>query len=336
MFRNPHDVGVMINLLALNSWKYNISILADCEMSTHVHLIVMADSGNVSDFIKTLRFQYACYFNSKYGRTRHNRLGEKNFFQLDVLGVNHIQSALSYVLRNPVHHGVTQTPFAYPFSSANDMFSIEMGRFEHPHVANIREYSMKSSSKYGRKIVEKNRTGLLTTPDLSGASVADENFITSRQTIKTYLPRNSEWPDEWVMDRNGVFLRTCFEEIKQTEGYFVTPGTFQFCMFRKSDDKWLEEQNNDKNDKPPVQLSDIEPFANDATVKELLANERGYSRRCNVTYFDLCAIIDNCFVPQCKCGSVYQLNDSQKSEIQNMLVRDLHVSPAQVGRCLGM
>lgn len=344
MFRNSQDVGVLINLLALNSWKYDIAILADCEMSTHVHLVVMADSANVSGFVKNLRCQYTGYFSSRYGRARHNRLGEKNFFCLDVFGISHIQSALSYVLRNPVHHGVTSTPFAYPFSSVNDLFPMEMGRFERPHIAGIRDYSLGRSAKFGTKIVEKHKTVLMGSSQIwglnciTGASANEmgNNLITSKQVMKTFLPRSSEWPDEWVMSENGVFLRPCFEEISQTEGYFVSPGTFQYNMFRKSDEKWLEEQNSDKNDKPPIQLSDVEPFANDDKVQEFKRNEKTYSRRCGVTYFDLCAVIDNCLVPQFQCRSVYQLDNSQKNEIMTMLVRDLHVSAAKVGRCLAM
>ena len=77
--------------------------------------------------------------NRKYGRPKYCRLGEKNYFELDVFGNAHIQSALSYVLRNPLHHGVSVTPFAYPYSNVNDFFPVEMGKVERLHLSNVRQ-----------------------------------------------------------------------------------------------------------------------------------------------------------------------------------------------------
>lgn len=351
LFRDSKDVGAFVNLLALSSWKSDVSILADCEMSNHVHLVVMADNDNVSDFVRQLRCKYSWYFHARYDRPRFNRFGERSYFQLDVFGLNHIQSALSYVLRNPVHHGIATTPFAYPFSSANDLFPTDMGRMDHPHFGNVRECSFVRSTKSGDRIREKSRTVLLGSNEFWSTNcivgrigfvnenadcLCKDKLITSRQTMSALLPRNSEWPDEWVMSEDGIFLRTSFEELKQTEAFFVTPGAFHFNMSRKSDEKWLEEQKEDQNGKPPVQLSDIEPFADGQTVQEYLTNEKPFVRRCRNTDFDLCCVIDKCIVPQYNCTSVYQLTDVQKKEIQTMLVRDMKADARQTARCLAL
>ncbi len=236
--RNAQDVGVMINLLALNSWKHQIQILADCEMSTHVHLITIGTHDDASAFIKDVRRQYTRHMDTKYGRPKHIRFGEKGFFELDIYGNSHIQSALSYVLRNPMHHGV-------------------------------------------------------------------------------------------------VFLRPCFEELRQTEMLFVSPGAFQFCMFRKSDENWLREQDADANGLPPIELSCIEPFSDRQTLNQFHMNERSSTfKRTAPTDFDVCRIVDCNIVPEFKCHSIYELNDSQKSIGRKLLVNELHITESQAERCI--
>ena len=54
--------------------------------------------------------------------------GETVPFVIDIVGVYHRLAALSYVLRNPLHHGVAPTPFAYPHNSANAIFRTELGK----------------------------------------------------------------------------------------------------------------------------------------------------------------------------------------------------------------
>ena len=49
-------------------------------------------------------------------------------FVIDVVGVYHRLAALSYTLRNALHHGVSPTPFAYPFNSSNAIFRRELGK----------------------------------------------------------------------------------------------------------------------------------------------------------------------------------------------------------------
>lgn len=324
MARDSNDVGTMVNLLALNSWKHKIQILADCEMSTHVHLIVVGD--DVSAFVKDLRRQYTCHFAAKYGRRTHDRFGEKGFFQLDVYGNAHIQAALSYVLRNPLHHGVTGTPFEYRFSSINDIFPAEMGKFDRVIHAKSKDYKL----EIGRNGNWKKRERFLPV-------TKNDRIIESKLKMKTFLPRRSEWPDEWKMSTDGVFLRSCFEELRLTEMQFVSPGSFQFNMFRKSDEKWLQEQSLDNNGLPPVDLSGIEPFADNQTIASYLANERASTFRITkLNDFDVCKLIDRDVVPACKCHSVYELDDTRRSEIASMLVRELSIPERQALRCLGI
>ena len=98
-------------------------LLAYVFMSNHVHIIVRTD--DPEKFMMKFRYAYNKYFNAKYGRT--GRLGEENFFKIELVGLYHLLTAIAYVLRNPVHHGICATPFGYEFSSIRGMFRKEFG-----------------------------------------------------------------------------------------------------------------------------------------------------------------------------------------------------------------
>lgn len=323
MMRDPQDVGTMLNYIALNSWKHKITILADCEMSTHVHLIVMGSDSDASDFIKDVRRQYTRYIDLKYERPKYMRFGEKGYFKLDVFGNNHIQSALSYVLRNPLHHGVTGTPFAYPYSSINDIFPVEMGKWERPHMINDKTIA-----------INKRKNGTWYKSEYSTTRITG-HFLESRQKMKSFLPRDTEWPDEWKMSKEGVFSRLSFEDLKQTELLFVTPGGFQYCMFRKSDENWLIEQEQDSNGQPPIDLSRIEPFSNEHMVNTFKANEKAGTFKSNrLCDFDVCHIVDSNIVKAFGQNSVYALSENQKQETIRLLMTELHIPQHQALRCV--
>lgn len=56
-------------------------------------------------------------------------MGERPFI-LEIDGFYHWLTALCYVTRNPVHHGISPTPFAYRHCSANAFFRRETGKTE--------------------------------------------------------------------------------------------------------------------------------------------------------------------------------------------------------------
>jgi hypothetical protein len=136
------------------------------------------------------------------------------------------------------------------------------------------------------------------------------------------------------MSPSGVFLRPCFEQLRQTELLFVSPGAFEYNMFRKTDEKWLEEQDQDRNGKPAIGISDIEPIHNEDAVKSYLYNERAATFRNCRNDIDLCGIIDRCILPEFKSPSIYQLSRDKRESIKRILINDFHVSDSQASRCL--
>ena len=124
IFRDLEDYHRGFNCFAVALHKSESTGLVESFMSTHTHLMIQ--SGFPKDLMFYFRHSYAKYFNDKY--QREGKLGERKYFTLEVVGYNHILAAMSYVLRNPLHHGVAPIPYAYHHSSANAIFREAMGK----------------------------------------------------------------------------------------------------------------------------------------------------------------------------------------------------------------
>lgn len=116
--RNYQDYYMLFNCIAQGCIKHNDLLLAFAIMSNHVHIVSM--NCNPVPFVKTIRSSYTQMFNSRYGRT--GALGDKSFFNNELSGRHHIAAAISYVMRNPMHHEVCANPYSYPFTSINCYF----------------------------------------------------------------------------------------------------------------------------------------------------------------------------------------------------------------------
>ena len=289
LFRDESDFIAFTNLMALATFKTNEELLADALMSTHFHLAVM--SHDPAPFIARLRHSYGRYFNYKY--KREGRLGPKGFFQTGIIGTKHRNAALSYILRNGLHHAQSATPFGYRHCTVNCVFNKEMGR---PPV---------------------------------------RHTITSRAEIASYLPRHSEFPDHFVMNEDGMFVRESFMEIPQLELLFVTPRGFLYQMNRISDEIWQKEQMEDNSNEPPITLGTIEHPFDKQSVSSMLECEKGFRYNPSaLNDVEVCNIIDKQLIKRFGKSSVYALSDAQKLKVAQVLRNDLHLPQHQISRCL--
>ena len=285
LFRNPEDVGIFLNLLALHGYRDNVDILVDAEMSNHIHNSIYSEKPQ--EFMWKLRISYSRLFNKKY--SRHGPLGAPGCFIKRLVGRNHACSTLSYVGRNGLHHGLAPTAFGYEFCSANALFAEERG--------------------------------IVVTPSL-----------TSRADIMSAIPRRYDFPDNYVMDENGVFLRTSFLATRMAESYYGTARNYLFQMNRPTGEEWLNEQLRDKEPAPPIRLTDLEPLD---SLEILLKNETGKGYRANrLTDMDVCILIDKEFLPSYGASSVYLLSETQKGHIYKDLSMGMRLPDSQVRRCL--
>lgn len=135
IFRSEEDYIRGYNTLALAAAETGAQLAADAIMSTHIHVCVRTD--DVKGLIHRFWKSYTRYFNSKYGR--QGKLGEHPFI-VEIDGFYRWLTAICYVLRNPVHHGVAPTPFAYRHCSASSLFRKETGREDRTDILPRKSY----------------------------------------------------------------------------------------------------------------------------------------------------------------------------------------------------
>ena len=200
--RHEEDYARLFNCIVLAASDTGSSILADVEMSTHVHLGVNTDCPH--EMMSRAWLMYSRYFCSRYHR--RGRLGEIAPFVLELQGLHHVIAAICYILRNPLHHGVSPTPFAYPFSSANTYFRKELGKIYSEellsHKSHYRYLPKRSSYPSGYRMT---KSGIYLREDVIEVSEV-ENFFATPRAFLFYMNRLSgeEWRAEQSKDSLDV------------------------------------------------------------------------------------------------------------------------------------
>ena len=291
LFRDDEDARSITNIIALEAFNNHVELWVDAVMTTHLHGIALAEEIHVIQFCRQTKMRI-----TKYHRGRHLGQGplfDQGIFILPLNGNNHILAAISYVLRNGLHHGQSSTPFSYPHCTANYLFRKDLGK-EPIHAV-----------------------------------------YTSRQDIASMLPRRSVFPDFFAMDKNGMLIRSSFEQIPMVEYYYRTPRCFDYFMSRLSGEEWKREQQQEDARDAPITLESIEPTSPHETIANMLARENGRSTT-RLSDTDLCQIIDKEYVPHYNKQSVYQLSQEQRLRIKYDLALQYYASDPQIRRCLAL
>ena len=198
LFRDEEDYNRGFNCLALALHKTNSTGLVESFQSTHCHKIIQTE--DPVEFMYTMRQSYSKYFNRKY--QRHGRVGEKHHFTLEIVGLYHHLAAMTYVLRNALHHGVVSIPYAYPHSSVNSIFRKEMGKWYQERLLEERHFyrfvGRKAEWPSHYKMSEKGVFVRESVLDI----VQVENMYTSPRAFNYYMSRKSgeEWEKEQDKD----------------------------------------------------------------------------------------------------------------------------------------
>ena len=194
LFRDEEDYNRGFNSLALALYKTDSTGLVESFQSTHFHLVVQSE--NPADMMYAMRQSYSKYFNRRYQRS--GRLGEKHHFQLEISGLHHHLAAMTYVLRNALHHGLVPIPYAYPHCTVNAIFRKEMGK---THIE--KELNQNSFYRFvGRKAewpshYRMNDKGLFLRESVLDI-VQVENMYATPRAFNYYMSRKSgeEWEKE--------------------------------------------------------------------------------------------------------------------------------------------
>ena len=202
MFRDLEDYYRGFNSFALALYKTDSVGLVESFMATHTHQLIQ--TCNPNDFMHDFRLSYTMYFNHKY--QRKGRLGEEQHFTLDIVGHHHLLAAASYTLRNPVHHGVAPTPYAYRHCSANAIFRREMGKFYDEKLIPAKSYSnyigKRAEFPSSYKMTE---SGVFTRESVLDIPQIESRYSTPR-AFNYYMGRKSseEWEAEQKRDDSSL------------------------------------------------------------------------------------------------------------------------------------
>ena len=202
MFRSKADFIRGINCLCLAAHYTEAILLAYVFMSNHVHIIVRTD--DPERFMMKFRYAYNKYFNAKYHR--RGRLGEEQFFKIELKGLYHLLTAIAYVLRNPVHHGICATPFGYEFSSIRGMFRKEFGwQTTEDTLPRKSAYQFIPSRSVLPERYQMSSEGMILPETVIDAQDIEHQFSTARSFLY-YMNRLSgeEWIREQQQDKTGL------------------------------------------------------------------------------------------------------------------------------------
>ena len=201
LFRCGEDFVRGINCLCLTSHGFGARLLAYVFMSNHVHICIRAE--DPEKVIRAFWYTYTRYFNSKYGRRGH--LGEPDFFKLEIEGLYHLLTVIAYILRNPMHHGVTGTPFGYPYSSIRALFRKDFGWEDSSECLPEKlEYRYLPRHQSLPKHFKMDKSGMILPKCAIDVADVEHQFSTARSFLY-YMNRLSgeKWEKEQSHDSNG-------------------------------------------------------------------------------------------------------------------------------------
>ena len=104
IFVDDEDRKYFVRLLATVADRFGWRVHAWCQMETHYHLVVSTTRDRLSAGMQRLNGLYAQRFNRRYGRRGH--LFGDRFAAWMVETREHLESAIEYVLTNPVKAGM--------------------------------------------------------------------------------------------------------------------------------------------------------------------------------------------------------------------------------------
>lgn len=102
---------------------YNYELICYCLMTNHVHLLIKANSCDLSHLIKRTHSMYAKYFNKKYNYIGH--LFQDKYYSNIIEDDKQMLEASRYIHLNPVRAKIVEKPEEYKNSSYSMYIGLE-------------------------------------------------------------------------------------------------------------------------------------------------------------------------------------------------------------------
>lgn len=294
MYRNEEDMKRAFNCLCSALYRTGSRCLAENDLPNHHHGCYETECPG--DLVQIRRQSYTRYFNEKYDRK--GPLGDKGYFAAEIQGLRHKLTAISYTLRNTVHHGFTSTPFEWPFCSANAYFRKELGKMYVPALL-LTPYQIEAALPRRAQFNPEWKMGVegvfLRESVIETAVV--ENLYATPKAFNYFLTRLSgeDWSKEQEADGDGFPP--------------ITLENFEALVLQRESSRSL-------------------------TVADMLRNEKARSASLRFNDLQLCELIDQQYVPRYQARSVYQLSTREKNGIASEIFRRRLAGEAQIRRCL--
>ena len=104
-------IRLLVRVRDRHGWR----VLAFCQMTTHVHLLLDVRDASLPAGMEYLNREYSRDFNARHGRSGH--LVRKRYGSRRVQGARDLLGAFAYVSLNPVEAGVCNRPEDWRWSS---------------------------------------------------------------------------------------------------------------------------------------------------------------------------------------------------------------------------
>ena len=151
LFLTENDYKKFLHYVESAKEKSEISLLAYCLMTNHVHMLLKEGNEEVGDSIRRIAVGYAQYHNRTHGRTGH--LFQNRYQSEPVNNDSYLLVVSRYIHQNPLKAGLAKNIKDYKWSSYNhylsDKETITDKDFLKKYFANIRgfiEFNNQSNS----------------------------------------------------------------------------------------------------------------------------------------------------------------------------------------------
>ena len=99
---------------------------------------------------------------------------------------------------------------------------------------------------------------------------------------------------------------------------------------------WETEQLQDRDGQSAITVGIIEPYLSGKDLERILTQSKQWAREKPILDMDICALVDEKYVPEYGKKSYAQLTDSEKVSIADSVKRQYGVGDAVLSRCLGI
>jgi REP element-mobilizing transposase RayT len=115
LFRSTNDASMFLQRLDAVATRRDVEIHCFCLMTTHYHLLVRDQVGDVSAAMADLNGWYAITYNRRY--SRRGPVFDARFHRTLITDDEQLRACIRYIVRNPVDAGLCSDPGDWRWSS---------------------------------------------------------------------------------------------------------------------------------------------------------------------------------------------------------------------------